>query len=78
MIIIASTTKHILDSYKLIFDKSFLGKFALVFFSQSSVNIEYIGWGYTVLFLQKIFGFEKPINQLWVDFQKNSKKARFG
>ena len=45
MIIIASTTKHILDSYKLIFDKSFLGKFALVFFSQSSVNIEYIGGG---------------------------------
>ena len=27
-------------------------------------------WGYTVLLLQKIFGFEKPIDQLWVDYQK--------
>ena len=70
MNIIASTTKHILDSYKLIFDKSFLGKFALLFFLSVLSQHRVHRWGYTALLLQKIFGFEKPINQLWVDFQK--------
>lgn len=77
MIIIASTTKHILDSYKLIFDKSFLGKFALVFFSQSSVNIEYIGGGILLSYCKRFLVLKSQLISYGLIF-KNSKKARLG